>query len=102
MKKSLLLLPIIIFGFAPINHSKTIQIDISSILNARPVTTLTNGKLITWTKGIDGGGAGDGYLTASAALFNGDSAVHALPDKSVFAATAYHPEIVLHYNNNNA
>lgn len=79
--------------------SKVIQIDISGLLNARPVTTLTGNKLISWTKGIDGGGDGDGYLTQSAAEFNGDKDAHALPDNPVFAANAQHPEIVLHYNN---
>jgi len=79
--------------------SKVVQIDISYLLNARPVTTLTGNKLISWTKGIDGNGDGDGYLTQSAAEFNGDKDAHALPDNPVFAANAQHPEIVLHYNN---
>ena len=79
--------------------SKVIQIDISKLLNARPITTLTNGNLISWTKGIDGNGDGDGYLTHSAAEFNGDKYAHALPDNPVFPANAQHPEIVLHYNN---
>ncbi|MFI5162321.1 MAG: hypothetical protein ACHQHN_13665 [Sphingobacteriales bacterium] len=82
-----------------IQKSKVIQIDISSLLNARPITTLTSNKLISWTKGIDGGGDGDGYLTQSAAEFNGDKDAHALPDNPVFAANAQHPEIVLHYDN---
>jgi hypothetical protein len=84
--------------FTP-QKSKVIQIDISYLLNARPVTTLTNGKLISWTKGIDGNGDGDGYLTHSAAEFNGDKDAHALPDNAVFAANAQHPQIELHYNN---
>ena len=79
--------------------NKVIQIDISSLLNARPITTLTHGKLVSWTKGIDGNGSGDGYLTWSAALFNGDIAPHALPDNAVFAANEQHPEITLHYDN---
>ena len=79
--------------------SKVTQIDISGLLNARPVTTLTANKLISWTKGIDGGGDGDGYLTQSAAEFNGDKDAHALPDNPVFAANEQHPEIALHYNN---
>ena len=79
--------------------SKVVQIDISKLLNARPVTTLTANQLISWTKGVDGGGDGDGYLTQSAAEFNGDKDAHALPDNPVFAANAQHPEIALHYNN---
>lgn len=78
---------------------RVVQIDISSLLNARPVTTLTANKLVGWTKGIDGNGDGDGYLTHSAAEFNGDKDAHALPDNPVFAANAQHPEIVLHYDN---
>lgn len=84
--------------FTP-QKSKTVQIDVSNLLNARPVTTLTNGKLISWIKGIDGNGDGDGYLTHSAAEFNGDKDAHALPDNPIFAANADHPEIKLHYNN---
>jgi hypothetical protein len=84
-------------GFTQKN--KVVQIDISALLNARPITTLTGNKLVSWTKGIDGGGDGDGYLTQSAAKFNGDKDAHALPDNPVFAANAQHPEILLHYDN---
>lgn len=76
-----------------------IQLDIAALLDVRPVTTLTGGKLVTWHGGIDGGGRGDGYLTMAAALSNGDRDPHALPDAATFAATARHPEIVLHYAN---
>ncbi|HEY8928903.1 MAG TPA: hypothetical protein VIM55_06915 [Mucilaginibacter sp.] len=67
--------------------------------NARPVSTLTNGKITTWTTGIDGDGKGDGYLTLSAASFNGDKAPHALPDSSLIPANEQHPAIKLHYDN---
>jgi hypothetical protein len=77
----------------------TIQLDIAALLDARPVTTLTGGKLVTWNGGIDGGGRGDGYLTMAAALSNGDKEPHALPDAATFPATARHPEIILHYAN---
>jgi hypothetical protein len=80
-------------------NTQIIQFNIGNILNARPVTTLTNNKLISWTKGIDGNGTGDGYLTLSAALFNGDKEPHALPDSAVIAANSVHPEIKLHYSN---
>src|SRR6202045_740531 len=79
--------------------NKVVQFDIDKILNTRPVTTLTNNKLITWTKGIDGNGIGDGYLTLSAALFNGDKDPHALPDDPTCPANNSHPEIKLHYSN---
>lgn len=99
-------LPFVFIGcmfFALITHSqqysKTIQIPIKKLLNARPVTTLVNGKLQSWTIGIDGGGKGDGYLTAAAALLNGDKNEHALPDDPLIPANGHHPEILLHYKN---
>jgi hypothetical protein len=81
------------------NKNQTVQFNISTLLNARPVTILSNNKLITWTKGIDGNGISDGYLTLSAALFNGDKDPHALPDDPLFPANNSHPEIKLHYSN---
>jgi hypothetical protein len=81
------------------NNNQVVQFNITKVLNARPVTTLTNNRLLTWTKGIDGAGLGDGYLTLSAALFNGDNNPHALPDEGVFAANTSHPEIKLYYSN---
>jgi hypothetical protein len=83
--------------FAQDKH--VVQIDISKLLNARPVTTLTTGKLVGWTKGIDGNGDGDGYLTHAAAIFNKDDSAHSLPDNPAFPANGAHPEIKLHYDN---
>jgi len=79
--------------------NKTIQIDIHKLLNARPVTTFTDGKLQTWVTGIDGGGKGDGYLTEAAATLNGDKNAHALPDDPLIPANSSHPAILLHYKN---
>ena len=76
-----------------------IQFNINKILNARPVTVLNDGKLVSWTKGIDGNGVADGYLTLSAALFNGDKNPHALPDNPLIAGNDFHPDIILHYSN---
>jgi hypothetical protein len=81
---------------------KIIQLDLSKILNARPVTTFTNGRLITWTKGIDGNGKADGYLTMAAAIFKGDKDPKALPDNPLFTATNKHPEVLLYYSNNDS
>lgn len=89
----------IICSNAKSQSSKVIQFDISKTFNARPVTILADNKLATWTNGIDGNGLGDGYLTLSAALFNGDREPHALPDDALIPANAYHPEIKLHYSN---
>jgi hypothetical protein len=77
-----------------------IQINLDKILNARPITTLSNGELTTWTKGIDGNGIADGYATMSASLFKGDVNPKALPDNPLFPATNKHPEVLLHYSNN--
>jgi|WetSurMetagenome_2_1015567.scaffolds.fasta_scaffold00045_3 hypothetical protein len=77
----------------------TMQIDVKSILNARAVSTYSNGKMYTWTRGIDGNGYGDGYLTMSAALHMGNVNPHALSDTGKFAANGSHPEIVLNYSN---
>lgn len=75
------------------------QIEIHKLLNARPVTTVADGKLQSWVTGIDGGGKGDGYLTMAAAILNGDKAAHALPDDPLIAANSTHPAILLHYKN---
>ena len=83
----------------PIINGSVIQIDVSSLLNARAVTTLTDGKLITWNRGIDGGGRASGYLTHAAAVANGDVNPLALPDVALIPATAAHPDIQLHYAN---
>ncbi|MGF7078235.1 hypothetical protein [Mucilaginibacter sp. UYCu711] len=77
--------------------NKVIQVDISYLLNIRPVTTLTNGKLLPWTKGVD---RENGYLTTAAALANGETNPKAIADDPLIPANAYHPAILLHYNNN--
>jgi len=77
--------------------SEFIQEDLSTLLTGRAVTTLTNGKLVPWTKGIDGNGLGDGYMTESAAATNGDQNVKSLPGDGCFQATAAHPFIRLNF-----
>jgi hypothetical protein len=76
---------------------KVVQIDIKPLLNARPVTTLTNGKLVPWTKGVD---RENGYLTMAAALANGETNPKAIADNPLIPADAHHPAILLHYSNN--
>jgi len=90
-----------LFSSATIQErEKVIQIDLTKILNARSVTTLAGGKLVTWTKGIDGNGEADGYLTMAAAVFMGDKDPKALPGNPLFSANDKHPEVLLHYSNN--
>jgi hypothetical protein len=87
------------FANHSVYHSKTdsvIQIDVSAVLNARSVTTLNKGNLVTWSTGID---KANGYLTMAAATFMGDQDPHALPDDPLFLANSSHPGILLHYSN---
>jgi hypothetical protein len=76
-----------------------VQVDVGPLLNARPVTTLTAGKLVTWTMGIDGGGKASGYLTMAAAQAAGDKNPKALPDNPLIPASGSRPEMLLHYSN---
>jgi hypothetical protein len=68
-------------------------------LTGRAVTTLTDGKLVPWNKGIDGGGKGDGYLTLEASISNGDTNARALPGDGCFQANASHPFVRLNFAN---
>jgi hypothetical protein len=77
--------------------NKVVQIDIRDLLNIRPVTTFTNGKLIPWTKGVD---HENGYLTTAAALATGETNPKAIADNPLIPANEYHPAILLHYDNN--
>ncbi len=77
-------------------NNKVIQIDVSAVLNARSVTTLSKGNLTTWTTGID---KEDGYLTMASARQGGDADPHALPDNPLIPASTSHPAILLHYSN---
>lgn len=79
--------------------SDVIQVDVRPLLTGRAVTTLTDGKLVPWTQGIDGGGHGDGYMTQEASVANGDTNANALPGDGVFKATATHPLVQLNYAN---
>jgi hypothetical protein len=77
----------------------TIQVNVKSILNARAVTTFSNGKLYTWSKGIDGNGGSDGYITHSSAVFLNRTDVLTLPDSARFPANGNHPTMLLNYSN---
>lgn len=81
---------------APSSGEEVIQVDVSSLLNARAVTTLTNGKLVTWTRGVD---SADGYLTMAAALAVGNKNPKALPDNPLIPASESRPAMLLHYSN---
>jgi hypothetical protein len=102
MKIPGLLFLFLLYGFGQTQHDKVVQFNIDPILNARPVTTFSHNKLTTWKTGIDGGGNGDGYLTKAAAAFIMDPVDHALPDDPRFAGNDAHPEIMLHYSNDDS
>ena len=53
---------------------QTVQVPLANFMTARAVTTLTGGKLVPWTMGIDGGGNADGYMTLAASKFHNDPA----------------------------
>jgi hypothetical protein len=79
--------------------SEVIQIDVRPILTGRAVSTFTGGKLVPWTKGVDGAGLADGYMTLEASVVNGDKNANALPGDGCFKATALHPFVKLNFTN---
>lgn len=79
--------------------SDVIQVDVRSVLTGRAVTTLTDGKLVPWTSGVDGRGHGDGYLTLDAATANGDTNTLSLPNDGIFPANTAHPLVQLNFSN---
>lgn len=87
-------------GYDFSDQSKTVQFDVKTLLNARAVTTISNGRLITWNKGIDG--IYSGLATRVAADSMGSKGVLALPDNGIFAANKFHPLVVLNFSNNDA
>lgn len=84
-----------------VQASEVVQIDVRPILTGRAVTTLTDGRLVPWTKGVDGGGRADGYMTSEASAVNGDKNAKALPGDGCFKATTSHPFVRLNYTNAN-
>ena len=96
--KKLFFLGCLLSGFA-LRSSEVIQVDVQPVLTGRAVTTLTGGRLVPWTQGIDGAGRADGYLTLSASVANGDKNARALPDDGCFPATAAHPFVRLNFSN---
>jgi hypothetical protein len=75
-----------------------VQIPIDSLLDARPVSTVTDGVEVPWTagQGIDGNGGGDGYVTKSVAAKHNYTGP-ALPDDGIFPAANGLPEFDLHF-----
>jgi hypothetical protein len=76
--------------------SKVIQVNVETVLNARVVATLTEGKIIPLQADVDGAG---GLVTKAVAEKLGNPDPHALPDDGKFAATDQHPQVQLHFSN---
>jgi hypothetical protein len=88
----------LLFGLL-VQAGEVIQVDVRPILTGRAVTTFTDGKLVPWTQGIDGGGRADGYLTLEASIATGDQHAKALPGDGCFTANAMHPFVRLNFAN---
>ena len=82
------------------NSSRTIQFDVKSLLNARMITTYSNGKLVCWNKGVDG--TWSGLATRSAADLMGSKDKVALPNNGAFEVNAFHPNVKLNFSDADA
>lgn len=76
-----------------------VQVPLPGLLDARSVTTLTDGKLVVFTLPTDGGGLQNAFATAAVAQMQGAPPANALPDDGRFAANARHPEVLLNFSN---
>src|SRR5580704_18161595 len=94
---------LIVLGMARVaSADTTVQIPIDSLLDARPVSTLTGGVVVPWTagEGIDGNGGGNGFVTEGVATklgYNGP----ALPNDGIFPAGKGLPEFDLYFSDSN-
>jgi hypothetical protein len=80
----------------PTTSPAAVQVDVSKLLNARVVTTFTDGQVVPLSINLDGAG-GVATQAASESLKTNNN--HTVPDDGVFPANADHPEIVLHFSN---
>jgi hypothetical protein len=78
------------------NAPRTVQVDVSKLLNARVVATFTDGKVVPLQTSVDGAG---GVATAAVLTAMGSDNPHSVPDDGTFPANADHPEVVLHFSN---
>jgi hypothetical protein len=74
-----------------------VQIDVQSLLNARIVTTLTDGRLVPWRDSLDGSTSGEATLAAATKI--GEPFSRALPDDGLFPARGDRPRVELHFTN---
>ncbi len=74
-----------------------VQVDVTSVLNGRSVSTFTNGKIVSWSTGFDGKYSGEATLAVAQAL--GNTNPKALPNDGFFPANNRHPDVQLHFSN---
>lgn len=75
----------------------TVQLNVRPLFNARVVTTLTEGQLVTWRDALDGVTSGEATLAAAEKM--GQPFTQALPDDGVFPATERNPRVELGFSN---
>lgn len=81
-------------------HADTVvQVSLPGVLDARSVTTLTDGQLVIFTLPTDGGNLQNAFATQAVATLKGKPVINALPDDGKFPANARHPEVVLNFSN---
>ena len=90
-----MILVVLALAHAGVALADVVQVPVDSLLNGRPVTTLTGGRIVTWTAGVDDT---DGLMTEAAEAYL-DQTGTALPDDGTFPTNSRHPEIVLHFSN---
>ncbi len=85
-------------SYATMGHTtvQPLQIDVSKVLNARVVTTLTEGKVVPFDQGVDDYG---GVATRQAAVAMKNASAPSVPDDGKFPAAGTHPEVTLHFSN---
>lgn len=76
-----------------------VQIPLPDVLNARSVTTLTDGQLVVFDLPTDGGGLMNAYATQAVAEMQGQPPANSLPNDGVFPASDRHPEVILNFSN---
>jgi hypothetical protein len=69
------------------------------VLNARSVTTLTDGQLVVFDLPTDGGNLMNAYATQAVAEMQGQPPANSLPNDGVFPADDRHPEVILNFSN---
>ena len=97
MKSTLALLAFLVAVPGAFADTSAVQVGLGPLLNARIVTTLTEGRLVPWRDALDGVTSGE--ATRAAALHIGQPFAQALPDDGVFPATGRHPRVELAFAN---